>query len=116
VMPLLALVAGVGVVRWLVRPAVAAPVFRAVVLLAGVLLVVSFATVSRPLPLLTDAPLPVARYLFPAIIPLALAILGGLFAVWPARYHTRVALVMAAALVVLDLAALATIRAYFAAL
>jgi hypothetical protein len=115
----LAVLALIGCILWLIawrskpwdarRPAL---LFLALV---GVLIWIN--AIFRPLPLLGEMyVVPVARYTFPAIIATMLLIVGGWWAMWPAKLRLGAILALIAGLLALNAAAITTIATYYRAL
>ncbi len=86
----------------------------ALLFLAGTMALVWGNVVARPLPLL-DAWVvyPIARYGFPSLAATALLLTAGWLAYWPRRWRWAGASVLIAGLVLLNVAALVTIRQFF---
>lgn len=105
----------VGCVRWAARHGRRQPASRTATLAFLVLAlgVVWGVTILRPLPMLGPVLIaPGTRYAFPAIVPTALVLAGGWMAAWPGR-RTTAAVVIVAAMLVLEIASFASIRAFF---
>jgi len=106
----------VGLVR-LWRSNHSLSVKRAVGLLAVVGLFVWGSTISRPHPVLLSQGnmvfIPIARYAFPAIIPTALALMGGWLALVPQRARRQAAIGVVAGLALLDMVSLVTIILFY---
>lgn len=96
-------IALLGCVAWAVRARRAAALWPAVVMLAIIGLGVWINTIMRPLPLLDDRyVVPATRYAFPAIVPTMLALVGGWWALWPARARSAAVLLLMVAIAVLN--------------
>lgn len=67
----------------------------------------------RPHPVLGRPYLPVARYVYPVVIPTVLALAGGWWTLTPRRFRRWLPLVLFSILVVLDIASLWTIWTFF---
>jgi hypothetical protein len=112
----LAVLALFGCIRWLIvrRSKPVGTLLPALLFLALVGVLIWINTIFRPLPLLGEMyVVPVARYTFPAIIATALAIVGGWWAIWPAKLRLGAALALIAGLLALDIVAIITIAAYY---
>lgn len=108
----LALVAFGGAVWWFARRR--SPVRPAVGFLALATLLVWINTMLRPLPLIDSTFVaPITRYAFPAIIPIALAFVGGLFVIWPRYRRIYPIAIWLILLLVLNVISAQTIRAFY---
>jgi hypothetical protein len=112
VMTALGLVSAVVAVgrRWSVRPL---SWRRALVCLAAAGLVVWGNALMRPHPFVSDPFMPSARYVLPAIIPTALALMGGWLGFVPRRWRAKVALALLTGLTVLNVVSLTTIWRFY---
>lgn len=115
----LALIALAGCVKWTVLPntAPSRAVGPALVFLACAGMLVGINTIMRPLPMLqAKILLPAARYAFPAIVPVVLTLAGGWWALWPRRYRAYGSYVFLLCLIVLDIASIWRIWAFYQSL
>jgi hypothetical protein len=115
---LFALAAMLGCCRWLLGPGRRAGrgIRPALVSLGAAAAIVLFSATAWSLPHIEPLlVLPSGRYAFPAIAPLALALAGGWWALWPRRARAMAILFVAACLVGFDLVSILTIIAYYRA-
>jgi hypothetical protein len=96
--------------RWSARPL---PWRRSVVCLVLAGLVVWGNALLRSHPFVSDPFIPAARYTFPAIIPTALALMGGWLAWWDRPMKEKIALGLLIGLAVLNVVSLITIWAFY---
>jgi hypothetical protein len=113
------LVALIGTFRWFIRPPAASKKgLRPALLVAGLAaLLVWGITITRVLPRISEGVVfPFAHYTFPAILPTALAIVGGWWACWPARFRRYALAVLTSGTVALNGAAIWTIWSFYQSL
>jgi hypothetical protein len=112
----LGLVAIAGAVRWWATRAPRRTGTRpALALLAVAALLVWTNALIWPLPMV-EWPRPVVpstRYVFPAIVPMALLLAGGWWALWPRTYRRSGAIAIACSLLLVNISALWTIWSFY---
>lgn len=110
------LVALLGVLRWWgTRRPHRAGVRPALVLLAIATLLVWINALIWPLPMVTWAlpAVPAARYVFPSIVPMALLLAGGWWALWPRAYRRAGLLAFICSILLVNISSIWTIWSFY---
>lgn len=110
------LVAFLGVLRWWAARRPRQPGVRPVlVLLAITTLLVWVNALIWPLPMVTWAlpAVPATRYVFPSIVPMALLLAGGWWALWPRAYRRHGTLAFVALMLLVNISSIWTIWSFY---
>lgn len=109
-------VAVIGTLRWLLQSTKQSTRYGSVVFLgiAGMLLWGSAIVWPFAYLWFADIILPAARYTFPVIVPTMLALAGGWYALWPARFRLAGSLIFVGILFTLNASAIIAIYSYYA--
>lgn len=110
------LVALAGCLRWFAQRAQGNPTLRPALLFLLIAALLAWGNaLIWVLPMLwSRPPVAAARYTFPAMIPLVLALVAGWWALWPRRYRTYGTLVLLCWLLILNGISVWTIRSFYA--
>jgi hypothetical protein len=116
VFQVIGLVALLGVLRWwAIRRPHQAGVRPALVLLAIATLLIWINALIWPLPIVTWAlpAVPAARYVFPSIVPMALLLAGGWWALWPRAYQRTGVLAFICSILLVNISTIWTIWSFY---
>ena len=103
-----------GCVAWLIRARGASSSYPACVFLMLSGLLIWANTILRPLPFLGEQyVLPASRYTYPAIVITMLVLVGGWWAIWPAKWRISALAALLSCCVVLNSVAIHTILSFF---